>query len=51
MIEATGARERLEQLITDRVATAHETLDRLVIPAEPRAALSLLAVRCTDRIR
>ncbi|WP_410600035.1 polyprenyl synthetase family protein [Amycolatopsis sp. lyj-90] len=51
VIEATGARERLEDLITGRVASAHEALDQLVIPPEPRAALSLLALRCTARTR
>ncbi|MET9000072.1 polyprenyl synthetase family protein [Amycolatopsis sp. Hca4] len=51
VIEATGAREKLEELITARVAAAHEIVDRLAVPAEPRSALSLLALRCTDRIR
>ncbi|WET76820.1 polyprenyl synthetase family protein [Amycolatopsis sp. QT-25] len=49
VIEATGAREHLEGLITARVTSAHEILDHMVIPPRPRRALSLLALRCTAR--
>ncbi|OBH86520.1 polyprenyl synthetase [Mycobacterium scrofulaceum] len=49
LIMATGAVEMIEQMITDRVASAREHLDDTSIDESVRAALDEMAAACTDR--
>jgi geranylgeranyl diphosphate synthase type I len=49
LIEATGARARVEQRIADRTAQARAALGAAPIPADARAALDALAVAATTR--
>ena len=49
LIEETGARDRIEQLIADRVTAATALLRGARLPALPHEALALLADRCTSR--
>ncbi|WP_326952841.1 polyprenyl synthetase family protein [Amycolatopsis sp. NBC_01286] len=51
LITATGARDQLEKLIDDRVHRALEAIDLAGLPDRPAAALTALAVRCTERVR
>ena len=54
LIEATGARRRLEELITTRVEGALRLVDGAVtegrLPDDVAAVLRAMAVRCADRI-
>lgn len=54
LIEATGARRRLEELITTRVQGALRLVDGAVadgrLPDDMAAVLRAMAVRCADRI-
>lgn len=49
ILERSGARERVEQLIADRTRAAHSALARAPLPAEAAAALHDLADAVTDR--
>lgn len=49
LIVATGAVQMIEQMITDRVASAREHLDDTSIDEAVRAALDEMAAACTDR--
>lgn len=51
LIEDTGARDRIEQLIADRAATGAAALQAAYLPSLPKQALLLLADRCTARDR
>ncbi len=49
ILERSGARERVEQLITQRTRTARAALTRAPLPAEAAAALHELTRAVTDR--
>ena len=49
LIVASGAVQRVEDLIADRHAEALSHLDRATIPDRPRAALADMAIACTQR--
>ncbi|KZB88275.1 polyprenyl synthetase family protein [Amycolatopsis regifaucium] len=49
LIAATGARERLGELIRERADKAQAVIDAAVVPRQAADALALLATRCTER--
>ncbi len=49
LIVASGAVQRIEELIAERHADAMSHLERAAIPERPRAALADMAVACTQR--
>ena len=49
LIAATGAVQLIEEMISDRVASAREDLSDIAIDASVRTALDNMAVACTDR--
>jgi geranylgeranyl diphosphate synthase type I len=49
LITATGARERLGELIRERADKAQAVIDSAVVPRPAADALTLLATRCTER--
>lgn len=49
LIVASGAVQRIEDLIADRHARALSYLDRVTLPERPRAALADMAFACTQR--
>ncbi|WP_410636522.1 polyprenyl synthetase family protein [Amycolatopsis sp. cmx-4-83] len=51
LITATGARDQLEKLIDERVRRALEAIDLVDLPGPAAAALTVLARRCTERVR
>ncbi len=50
LIVATGAMQWIEETIDDRVASARNELDRLVIDDSVRIALTNMAAVCTERV-
>ncbi|MEU3622882.1 geranylgeranyl pyrophosphate synthase [Amycolatopsis coloradensis] len=51
LITATGARERLGELIRERAEKAQAVIDPAVFPRQAADALAVLATRCTERDR
>ncbi|MEC3982491.1 polyprenyl synthetase family protein [Amycolatopsis sp. H20-H5] len=51
LIVDTGAPDRMELLIAQRVTRALAAIDAAVIPPHSREALVLLAAQCTERVR
>lgn len=49
LIVATGAAQRIEDLINERTALAHNALDELRVDESVRAALADMAAVCTER--
>jgi geranylgeranyl diphosphate synthase, type I len=49
LIVTTGAVRWIEDLISDRVASARDALDELPLDESVRAALATMAARCTER--
>ncbi|WP_420078967.1 polyprenyl synthetase family protein [Streptomyces sp. JL4002] len=49
LMERSGARQRVEDMIRERIARAHGALDAAPMPAEARAALHDLAGTAADR--
>ncbi|MCR6483082.1 polyprenyl synthetase family protein [Amycolatopsis sp. OK19-0408] len=51
LITATGARDQLEKFIDDRVRRALEAIDQVSLPRQAASVLTVLANRCTERVR
>ncbi|MGW5718458.1 polyprenyl synthetase family protein [Amycolatopsis sp. NPDC003865] len=51
LITATGARDQLEKLVDERVRHALEAIDPVALPRQAASALTVLANRCTERVR
>ncbi|MFJ9779410.1 polyprenyl synthetase family protein [Amycolatopsis sp. NPDC101161] len=51
LITATGARDQLEKFIDERVRRALEAIDLVALPRQAASALTVLANRCTERVR
>ncbi|MGV9364188.1 polyprenyl synthetase family protein [Amycolatopsis sp. NPDC003731] len=51
LIVATGARDRLGELIRERADKALVAIDPAVVPEPAADLLAALAIRCTDRVR
>ncbi|SEF37462.1 geranylgeranyl diphosphate synthase, type I [Amycolatopsis pretoriensis] len=51
LITATGARDQLEKLVDERVRRALEAIDLVSLPRQAADALTVLATRCTERVR
>ncbi|WP_372661617.1 polyprenyl synthetase family protein [Amycolatopsis kentuckyensis] len=51
LITATGARDQLEKFVDERVRRALEAIDPVPLPRQAAAALTVLANRCTERVR
>ena len=49
LIVATGAVQLIEEMISDRVASARDQVSDMAIDEPVRAALAEMAAACTDR--
>ncbi|MEV5595284.1 polyprenyl synthetase family protein [Streptomyces sp. NPDC052496] len=49
LMEDSGARQRIEDMIQERIAQARAALDSVALPSEARSALRALAGSATDR--